>query len=151
MLPAADEKRCRKARGRKINDNIEHCRQRLEKDAFARYLGINLLEIKPGYARATMRVTSELLNGAGLTHGSAVFALADIAFAAASNSHGSLALALNVSISFLKATSEGSLLTAVAREENLTRKTGLYRLEVREENGGLIAMADGIAYRVGNK
>jgi acyl-CoA thioesterase len=98
-----------------------------------------------------MRVTSELLNGAGLTHGSAVFALADIVFAAASNSHGSLALALNVSISFLKATSEGSLLTAVAREENLTRKTGLYRLEVREESGDLVALADGVAYRVGNK
>ena len=92
-----------------------------------------------------------MLNGAGLTHGSAVFALADIVFAAASNSHGSLALALNVSISFLKATSEGSLLTAVAREENLTRKTGLYRLEVREEGGDLVALADGIAYRVGNK
>lgn len=92
-----------------------------------------------------------MLNGAGLTHGSAVFALADIVFAAASNSHGSLALALNVSISFLKATSECSLLTAVAHEENLTRKTGLYRLEVREENGDLVALADGVAYRVGNK
>ncbi len=151
MLPVAADKSCREAEGRKINDNIKQCQQRLEKDAFARYLGINLLEIKQGYARASMRVTSELLNGAGLTHGSAVFALADIVFAAASNSHGSLALALNVSISFLKATSEGSLLTAVAREENLTRKTGLYRLEVREESGDLVALADGVAYRVGNK
>jgi len=114
-------------------------------------LGINLLEIKPGYARATMRVTSELLNGAGLTHGSAVFALADIVFAAASNSHGTLALALNVNINFLKATSEGAFLTAVAREENLTRKTGLYRLEVRDDNGDLVALADGMAYRMGTK
>lgn len=98
-----------------------------------------------------MRVVSELLNGAGLTHGSAVFTLADIAFAAASNSHGSLALALNVNISFLKATSEGAVLTAEAREENLTRKTGLYRLEVRDESGELVALAEGLAYRVGNK
>jgi acyl-CoA thioesterase len=91
-------------------------------------------------------VTPELLNGAGLTHGSTIFALADIVFAAASNSHGSLALALTVSINFLKATSQGAVLTAVAREENLTRKTGLYRLEVRDEKNDLVALASGMAY-----
>jgi acyl-CoA thioesterase len=91
-------------------------------------------------------VTPELLNGAGLTHGSAIFALADIVFAAASNSHGSLALALTVSINFLKATSEGAVLTAAAREENLTRKTGLYRLEIRDEKNDLVALANGMAY-----
>jgi len=91
-------------------------------------------------------VTPELLNGAGLTHGSTVFALDDIVFAAASNSHGSLALALNISINFLTATYEGAKLTAVAREENLTRKTGLYRLEVRDEKNDLVALAAGMAY-----
>lgn len=96
-------------------------------------------------------MTPELLNGAGLTHGSAVFALADIVFAAASNSHGSLALALTVSINFLKATTEGAVLTAVARQENLTRKTGLYRLEVRDESDDLVAIANGIAYIKGSK
>jgi len=130
----------------KINDNIEICRQRLEKDAFAKHLGIKIIEIKSGYASATLTVTPELLNGAGLTHGSAIFALADIVFAAASNSHGSLALALTVSINFLKATSEGAVLTAAAREENLTRKTGLYRLEIRDEKNDLVALANGMAY-----
>lgn len=91
-------------------------------------------------------MTPELLNGAGLTHGSTVFALADIVFAAASNSHGSLALALTVSINFLKATTEGAVLTAVAREENLTRKTGLYRLEVSDETDDLVAIAEGMVY-----
>lgn len=112
----------------------------------AKHLGIWLTEIKPGYARATLKVTPELLNGAGLTHGSTVFALADIAFAAASNSHGPLALALTVSINFLKATTEGAVLTAVATEMKLTRKTGLYRLEVRDENDDLVALADGMVY-----
>ncbi len=109
-------------------------------------LGINLTEIRPGYAKATLKVTPELLNGVGLTHGSTVFALADVVFAAASNSHGPLALALNVNISFLKATGAGTVLTAVAREENLTRRTGLYRLEVRDEKGDLVALAEGTAY-----
>lgn len=126
---------------------LEEGKKRLEKDAFARLLGIEITEIKPGYASATLKVTPDLLNGEGLTHGGAIFGLADLVFAAASNSHGTLALALNVNISFLKATRAGAVLTAVAREESLTRKTGLYRLEVGDENGELIALAEGLAYR----
>ncbi|HHU86790.1 MAG: PaaI family thioesterase [Pelotomaculaceae bacterium] len=128
---------------------LEEGKKRLAKDAFARLLGIELTEIRPGYASATLKVTPDLLNGEGLTHGGAIFGLADLVFAAASNSHGNLALALNVNISFLKATRGGAVLTAVAREESLTRKTGLYRLEVRDENGELIALAEGLAYRRG--
>jgi acyl-CoA thioesterase len=126
---------------------LEEGKKRLEKDAFARLLGIELTEIKPGYACATLKVTPDLLNGEGLTHGGTIFGLADLVFAAASNSHGTLALALNVNISFLKATRAGAVLTAVAREESLTRKTGLYRLEVRDEKGELVALAEGLAYR----
>ncbi|MHB1042755.1 MAG: PaaI family thioesterase [Eubacteriales bacterium] len=120
---------------------------RMKKDALARHMGIELLEMKPGYARAVMKVTPELLNGEGLAHGGAIFCLADLAFAAAGNAHGPLALALNVNINFLSAALPGSTLTAVAREMNLTRKTGLYNLEVRDENNRLIAMAEGLAYR----
>ena len=118
-----------------------------KKDALANHLGIQLLEAKPGYARATMKVRPELLNGAGVTHGGAIFCLADIVFAAASNAHGPLALALNVNISFLQTTTEGTILTAIAREDNLTRKTGLYRIEVMDEDGKLVAVAEGLAYR----
>lgn len=132
-----------------MDKQLEVGKRRLEKDAFARYLDIKITKIKPGYASATLKVTPDLLNGEGLTHGGAIFSLADLVFAAASNSHGTLALALNVNISFLKATRDGAVLTAVAREENLTRKTGLYRLEVRDESGELVALAEGLAYRRG--
>lgn len=91
---------------------LEEGKKRLAKDAFARLLGIELTEIRPGYASATLKVTPDLLNGEGLTHGGAIFGLADLVFAAASNSHGNLALALNVNISFLKATRGGAVLTA---------------------------------------
>ncbi len=127
---------------------MENEANRVKKDdALARHLGIDLVEIKPGYARATMEVKPELLNGVGVTHGGAIFSLADIVFAAASNAHGPVALALNVNIQFLKATSLGEVLTATAREENLTRKTGLYRMEVRDGGGGLVAVAEGLVYR----
>lgn len=121
--------------------------ERMSKDALARHLGIKLNEIKPGYATATMKVTPELLNGVGVTHGGAIFSLADLVFAAASNSHGPVALALNVNIQFLKTSTEGAVLTATAREENLTGRTGLYRMEVKNENGEMIAVAEGLVYR----
>jgi acyl-CoA thioesterase len=119
----------------------------MQKDSLARHLGINLIEVKPGYARATLKVKPELLNGVNVTHGGAIFSLADVVFAAASNSHGPVALALNVNIHFLKTTTEGIILTATAREENLTRKTGLYRMEVKDEGGDLVALAEGVVYR----
>lgn len=133
----------------KTKDSFEEGRERLNKDAFARLLGIELTEMKEGYARATMKVTPELLNGAGVTHGSAIFSLADLVFAGACNSHGPVALGLNVNIHYLKATTSGALLTGIAREENQTRKTGLYRLEVTDEKGDLVALAEGLSYRPG--
>lgn len=116
-------------------------------DALAHHLGIRLLELSAGYAVATMEVKPELLNGMGITHGGAIFTLADVTFAAASNAHGPVALALDVHINFIKATKEGEILTAVAREENLTSKTGLYRMEVRDGTGELVAVAQGRVFR----
>ncbi|AEG61020.1 PaaI family thioesterase [Desulforamulus ruminis] len=121
-----------------------------EKDELANYLGINLVEVRPGYARGVMRVKKELLNGLGVTHGGSLFSLADVVFAAASNSTGVPALSLNVYISFLKASVEGEVLTAVALEENTTRKTGLYRMEIRNEQNELVATAQGQVYRLSN-
>ncbi len=118
-----------------------------KKDALAKHLGIEIEEVKPGYAKATMEVRPELLNGVGVTHGGAIFTMADIVFAAASNAHGPIALALNVDIKFLKTTTVGEVLTATAEEENLTRKTGLYRMEVRDGKGELVALAGGLVYR----
>lgn len=130
-----------------ITNKVEIGKERLKKDALARHLGIQLVDIKPGYARATMTVKPELLNGVGVTHGGAIFSLADVVFAAASNAHGPVALALNVNINFLKSTKEGAILTATASEENLTRKTGLYRLKVIDENDEMVALAEGLVYR----
>lgn len=128
---------------------LDSPRDRLGMDALAEHLGINLLDMGPGFATATMEVLPSLLNGVGLTHGGAIFSLADVVFAAASNAYGPVALALNVSIHFLKATKVGAVLTATAREENLTAKTGLYRLEVRDQTGEMVALAEGMVYRKG--
>ena len=80
-----------------------------EGDRFAKYVGIELLEIGEGTARARLVLNDNHLNGIGIAHGGAIFALADLAFAGASNSHGTVAVAINANISYMAATREGAL------------------------------------------
>ncbi len=125
----------------------EKIAEKIKEDAFSRLMGIKLIEIKPGYARTAMKIGKHAVNFNGVTHGGAIFALADIAFGAASNSRGQVALALNVNISFLKATQIGTTLVATAEEISLTSRTALYRINVLDGENNLIAVAEGIVYR----
>ncbi len=122
-------------------------RKHLEDDKFAKSLGIELLELREGYAKCSMTVTDTMLNAHRATHGGAIFTLADFAFAAACNSYGQIAVALNVSINFLDAVDVGTHLIAEAKEEALTSRTGMYRLLVTNESGKLVAAAQATAYR----
>lgn len=123
-------------------------RSRLAGDPFARSLGIELLELGSGYARLGMTCREEMLNFFGMVHGGAIFALADVAHAAASNSHGVPATALGVNIQYVKPARAGQRLIAEAREEHLGRRTALYHIAVRDEaTGDLIASAQGRVYR----
>ena len=117
-----------------------------KRDLFARHVGIELLEVSPGSATARLRVQPHHLNGVDIVQGGAIFTLADLAFAAAANSHGTVAVAVNVSITFLKAARSGTLL-AVAREVSLNPKLGTYTVEVKDESGSVVALFQGLAYR----
>ncbi len=129
-------------------DSVERAVRRITaNDRFARMAGTEIEEVRPGYARVRMKVEDRHLNSVDITHGGAVFTVADTAFALASNSHGQIALALNMNISFLKATGAGSILTAVATEDKLTNRTGLYRITVEDEKGDLVSVVEGLVYR----
>jgi acyl-CoA thioesterase len=117
-------------------------------DRFARLAGISLVEVSPGYSKVKLNVTPEHMNGAGTVHGGALFTLADFAFAVASNSHGTLAVAATAHISFLRAVTEGTL-TAEAREVGVGRKLGTYTVEIKNDQGELVALFSGTAYRKG--
>jgi acyl-CoA thioesterase len=117
-----------------------------ERDAFAKLAGIELLEMGPGKARACMPVTRDHLNAAGTVHGGAIFTLADFVFAMASNSHGRLAVAINVSISYLKAVRQG-VLTAEAEEISLNQRIGTYLIRIVDDEKDLVAMFQGTVYR----
>ena len=120
----------------------------LQKDAFAEQLGAKLVEVKPGYSRIALTVRSDMVNFHGITHGGVVFGLADMAFAAASNSRGQTAVALNMSISFLNATQIGDHLEAVAEEQHQGGPIALYDIVVmRQPDGELIAKLQAMVYR----
>jgi acyl-CoA thioesterase len=111
-------------------DIVAHIR----KDAYANWIGATVEAIDRGYSRVSLVVTESMLNFHGMTHGGIVFSLGDIAFAAASNSHGQTAVALNVNMSFLRATGVGDHLIAEAQEVNLGGVTALYDIVVTEKN-----------------
>lgn len=117
-----------------------------DRDRFAKHCGIELLEITPGGAKTKMDVRELHLNGLRTVHGGAIFTLADFTFAAACNSHGTVAVALNVNISFVKATGSGTLY-AEAREVSVSPKIGTYEIRVTNGSGDLIATFQGLAYR----
>ena len=129
--------------------SLEQAARQIRKDPFADFLGIELLELREGYSRTALTVTEHMLNFQGIPHGGVIFSLADAAFAAAGNSHGQVAVALNVSINFLAAVPAGTRLRAEASEESATRRTALYRLSVTAEDGTLVALGHGTVYRKG--
>ena len=124
-------------------DNVKRV---LGNDRFAAYVGIELVDLGPGHARARMTLGERHLNGIGIAHGAAIFSLADFTFAAASNSHGTVAVAINANISFLKAISSG-ILTADAREVSINPKLATYAIDIKDETGDLVASFQGMVYR----
>ncbi len=119
----------------------------LDTDYFSQWMGIEVLEIREGYSRIQMTVRKEMMNGFGIAHGGISFAFADSAFAFACNSDGKITVALDVSISFPKPAKEGDILIAEAKELNKTRRTGLYLIEITNQQKELIAVFKGTCYK----
>jgi acyl-CoA thioesterase len=117
-----------------------------ENDTFAASIGIRTTGFGEGTARCEMEITAKHLNSAGIVHGGVVFSLADAAFSVASNSHGTLAVAIETSISYFKAKREGRLI-AEAKESSRNPRLATYLIEVRDEANELIALFKGTVYR----
>jgi acyl-CoA thioesterase len=125
---------------------MENVKEFFDRDSFAKHCGIELLSVSPGHAIARMAVQPHHLNGYRTVQGGAIFTLADFAFAAASNAHGKVAVAINVSITFIKAATSGTLL-AEAREVAANPKLGTYTVNITDDQSALIAVFQGLAYR----
>lgn len=130
--------------------DLEQIRRKIEADPYARLLGIELLELRPGYSRMALVLGAEMVNFHGMPHGGAIFSLADAAFAAAANSHGEAAVALAMTIHFLSAASPGTRLVAEGREQRRGRQAGFYVIEVRTEEGVPVASCQAVVHRRGS-
>ncbi|HWI39212.1 MAG TPA: hydroxyphenylacetyl-CoA thioesterase PaaI [Burkholderiales bacterium] len=112
-------------------------------DRASRWLGMQLQQVRPGYARLTMRVTADMVNGQKVCHGGLIFSLADSSFGFACNSHNQHALAASCSIDFLAPAALGDELTAEATETAHAGRTRIYDVRVTNQEGTLIAVFRG--------
>ena len=115
----------------------------MEEDAFSRWMGVEILDVREGYCKISCPVNEEMLNGFHVTHGGILFSLADSALAFSAATYGRVALALDNSISYTKKSTAGDRLTAVSECINLTHKTGLFEVKVFNQEDELLAHDEG--------
>jgi acyl-CoA thioesterase len=121
--------------------------QKVNEEPFARAMNLKLIDLDDGYSVVEMTFTKDMENIFGMAHGGAIFALIDEAFETAANSHGTVAVALNMNITYTAAPSPGARLRAEAREVNRTPRTGTYDIRVTDERQRLIALCQALVYR----
>ena len=119
-----------------------------ERDPASQALGMVLAEIRPGYARMTMTVRADMLNGHATCHGGYIFMLADSAFAFACNSHNLSTVGAGCTIDYLAPGRAGDVLAAEATEQALQGKTGVYDVTVKTADGRTIALFRGKSHRI---
>ncbi len=117
-------------------------------DTASQGLGIKLEAIERGYAKMSMRVRPDMLNGHKICHGGFIFTFADSTFAFACNSYNHITVAAGASIEFLAPAHLDDVLTAEAREQNLSGRTGFYDVTVTNQRGERIALFRGRSQRV---
>lgn len=121
-----------------------------DNDPFSKWLGISIMDLDPGKVTLQMTIRPEMCNGFGIAHGGITYSLADSALAFASNAHGIQSVSIETSINHIKPLQSGDIITAVCSEQSLSRKTGIYLVEVNCE-GVLVALFKGTVYRTGKE
>jgi len=130
------------------NTADDHARKLYSTDRASQTLGMKIAEVRPGYARVTMKVRADMANGHGVVHGGLIFALADSAFAFACNSYGDPTLAAGATIDFLAPGIVGDELTATAQELWRGGRTGLYDVVVTRPDATVVAQFRGRSHRL---
>lgn len=119
----------------------------LERDAFSRWLGLELVHLAPDAATVRMTVRPEMVNGFGVCHGGIAFSLADSALAFASNTHGRLTVSIENSIRYPAPVAPGDVLTAVAEQESAGNTLAFFAVTVRKQDGTAVGLFRGTVYR----
>jgi acyl-CoA thioesterase len=119
-------------------------------EPFAKEMKINLVELELGYSAVEMIYDPASMNNIyERAHGGAVFALIDEAFETAGQTDGTIAVALNVNVTYVSSPQPGVRLRAEAKQASRTKKTAGYDIKVTDQSGNLIATCSALAYRTG--
>jgi acyl-CoA thioesterase len=119
----------------------------LAKDAFSRWLGITLLEVRPRYAAVRMTVRDDMVNGFGVSHGGIAYSVADSALAFAANTHGRITVAIENAITYPAPVRVGDVITAIAEEESASNRLAYFRVVVRRQDDTIVGLFRGTVYR----
>jgi len=134
--------------GRASDSVPAEVRARILDDPWAGALGIEFLELRRGYCRAALRLAPHMVNHQHTPHGGVIFSLADAAFSAACNSHGTPTVALSMTINYVSAATPGTRLVAEASERRQGRRAGFYDVVVSDGEGRLVATVHCVAHRL---
>jgi acyl-CoA thioesterase len=126
---------------------ISAIKTQVERESYAKKMGLTLLKLEPGYAVVEMVPREDTANIFGMTHGGAIFSLIDEAFQVSCNAYGTVAVALNMTITYHQAPNRNKILRAESMEIHRSRKTATYDIKVRDEENTLIASCMAVAYR----
>lgn len=124
--------------------------QAVKTEPFARALNMKLTELADGYSVVKMRYDPEKMDNIySRAHGGALFALIDEAFETAGQTDGTVAVALNVNVTYVSSPKPGSQLRAEARRVSQTKKTASYDIKVTDQNGQIVSLCQALAFRTG--
>ncbi len=119
-------------------------------EPFARALNMELVELEKGHSVVHMTYVPEKMNNIyDRAHGGALYALIDEAFETAGQTDGTVAVALNVNVTYVSSPQPGLQLRAEARRVSQTKKTVSYDIKVTDEKGNLIALCQALAFDTG--
>jgi acyl-CoA thioesterase len=126
---------------------FEAIRKRVEEEPYAKKMGLKLVEVDSGYSLVEMKFTEDMENVFGMAHGGAIFSLIDEAFEVASNSHGTVSVALSMSVTYVSSPKKGDTLFAEGREVSRSNRVATYSIQVKTDGGDLIAICQALVYR----
>jgi len=138
-----------KMKEKRVSDNVAELKAREKGEPIASFLKMRILELTPGYAKVAMKLMPEYQNFNGLIFGGIVMAVADQAFAYASNSLAYPSIASQFNIHFITGAGVDDELTAECRVVRSGRRVGISEMVVTNQDDKLIAKATGTTIPVG--
>ena len=125
---------------------LEKIKKNVEKEPYANLFNIKIVELGEGHSIVEMKVLEKYNNFFLITHGGAIFSLVDVALGSAANSYGTIAVALDININYIRPSFAGDILRAEATEVNRGKKTATYNIIVKNNQNKIVASSQAVTF-----